>query len=493
MKTSRETLTRSGIRNPLAGLLFLLAALFLAGCLGGKDDGRVAGGDDIPNDVEPLGKKSARTRDDSADWNGFRSMPRTSPGMYDTTTVPDSIPDTTGAGQAQPKTSSHALAKRSGDVPGIEDTLASNGDIPPLADPLKPLDTLVTKVVDTAKGVIEAVHTTVKDSIVKIDSTVFVPVDSSNPGAPRGVMQVAGKITYADTGLWKAYTFRDADGDGFLAPRPGSLNLADQDVAVKLSTGIVRRTVQRVAAGADLDFNLRGDNRLLASSTVSVLGLDTLNVIRLLDADGDSIVLDLSRDTNLVDLVEEHRYPGDALLVSKSLKVRLVVYSKDSTKNYAVRFEQRTVLKDGGIVTLVAKGSAADSTFRAGTEAFWTEISSRPASDSLVARQRAYQVRLSPTPGAFEGNVLLGLAVEEVFRNASYDRFTFDFRPEQPVADRRWPATGAIKSSLAYRAGATLTFEGQAVAGGMEGGIEWSTGAALSIFFDRNGIATRRP
>lgn len=475
MKTRSETLIHSGIRNPLARMLFLLAALILIGCLGGKDDGRVAGGDDIPNDVAPLGKESARARDDSADWNGFKSMPRTSPGMYDTTTIPDSIPDTTGAGQAQPKTSSQG------------------GGIPPLTDPAKPTDTLVTKVVDTAKGVMETVHTTVKDSTVRIDSTVFVPVDSSNPGAPRGVMQVTGKITYADTGLWKAYSFRDADGDGFLAPRPGSRNLADQDVSEKLSTGIVRRTVQRVAAGADLDFNLRGDNRLMASSTVSVLGPDTLDIIRLLDADGDSIVLDLNRDTNLVDLVEEHRYPGDALLISKSLKVRLVVFSRDSAKNYAVRFEQRTVLKDGGTVSIVAMGSAADSSFRAGSEAFWTEVSSRPASDSLDTRQRAYRVMLSPTPGAFEGNLLVGLTVEEKFRNASYDRFTFDFRPEKPVADRLWPATGAVESSLAYRAGATLTFEGQAIAGGMEGEIEWSTGATLSIFFDRNGTATRRP
>jgi len=69
-------------------------------------------------------------------------------------------------------------------------------NVPRISAPLgslKPLDTLVTKVVDTAKGVVEAVHTTVKDSIRKVDSTVFVPVDSAHPDAPRGVMQVAGK------------------------------------------------------------------------------------------------------------------------------------------------------------------------------------------------------------------------------------------------------------------------------------------------------------
>lgn len=474
----KKTELASLMKAPLAALFTsLFAALLLCGCWGAKEDARVAGGDDIPNDVEPLGKKSARARDDSADWNGFKTMPRTSPGMYDTTAVPDSIPDTTGSGKAQPKAS--GMAKRS-------------ADLPPLLDPLKPLDTLVTKVVDTVKGTVEAVHTTVKDSILKVDSTVFVPVDSAHPDAPRGVLQVAGKITYADTSLWKAYKFTDADGDGFLAPRAGSPNLADLDVSLKLSGGVVERTVQRLAAGADLDFNARGDNRLLSSAVVRTLGLDTLDVIKLLDADGDSIVLDFSKDTNLVDLIEEHHYPDGASLVSMTLKARLVVFSKDSTRNYAVRFQRTTVLKDGSVLEAAAKGSAADSSFRAGTDALWTETLTPPAGDSIVSHARTFMVRLPSAPGAFKQDLLLDLSVEDRYRTAAYEGFSFDFHSETPVADGDWPATGAVKSILTYRAGGKTTFGGQAVASGMEGEVVTSEGASLTIFFDRNGAATRR-
>ncbi|GEM_PF-2255061 len=477
--------------NPLsaaARVFALLPAFILLGCLGSSDNVRVAGGDDIPNDVEPLGKKSAQARNDSTDWNGFKTMPRTSPGMYDTTTVPDSIPDTTGSGKAQPKAAAKTAANR-GSGSGVGD----EAGIPPLPGPLDPLDTLITKVVDTVKGTVEAVHTTVKDSILKVDSTVFVPADSTKPGSPKGVLQVSGKITQADTSLWRSYRFRDADGDGFLAPRPGSLNLADLDVSVKGAGGLITHTAQRVAAGADLDFNGHGDNKVLASLMTVTLGADTLDVIKLLDADGDSVVLDFAKDTNLVDLIEEHHYPAGSAQASLSLKVRLVVFSKDSTRNYAVRYQSTLRNRDGSILEITTRGAAADSSFRAGTDAMWTETLTRPTGDSIVSHARAFTVRLAPTPGAFQGNTLSDVAVTETYSATVFSRFTFDLRPEVPVADGKWPATGAVKAALDYRAGGAITFEGQAVAGGMEGSVTTSAGAVVSIFFDRNGAATRRP
>ncbi len=470
----------------LIPLSALLAAL-LSGCFEARENTRVAGGDDIPNDVEPLGKKAARERGDSADWNGFKAMPRTSPGMYDTTTVIDSVPDTAGSGQAQPKAAT-ARAKR-----------GAGGAIPPLDDLTPPLDTLITKVVDTATGALETVHTQVKDSILKVDSTVFVPADPAHPGAPQGVLQVSGKLVLADTSLWRAYRFRDADGDGFLAPHAGSPNLADLDVGVKGADGLVRRTVQRVAAGADLDFNGHGDNRILSSLVAVTSGADTLDVFRLLDADGDSIVLDFGKDTNLVDLIEEHRDPADPARVSVTVKARLVVFSKDSTRNYAIRY-QRTVLNaDGSVFAVTTRGGTVrDTSFRAGSDAVWTETLTRPAGggptgDTLAARARAYTVRLAADPGAFQGNVLTRLAAEELYYNRPYDRFAFELVPESPIADGKWPAGGAVTASLSYRESAIFSFTGEAVAGGMEGTVTSSSGAVIPIFFDRNGAATRRP
>jgi hypothetical protein len=176
-----------------------------------------------------------------------------------------------------------------------------------------------------------------------------------------------------------------------------------------------------------------------------------------------------------------------------TLKARVVVFSKDSTRNYAVRYERRAINRNGSVSETVALGAAADSSFHAGTEAVWKETLTLPAGDSVVSHERAYKVRLSPAPGAFAGNTLSGLNVAIAFHNLSYGRFTFGFRPEAPVADGKWISTGAVEATLSYRQGATISFGGQAVAGGMEGTVVTSTGAALPVFFDRNGNATRRP
>jgi hypothetical protein len=473
--------------------LMLLAAAVLMGCFETKEPTRVAGGDDIPNDVEPLGKKAARERDDSTDWNGYKSMPRTGPGLYDTVTVPDSVPDTAGSGRAQPAPQGQGMAKRgaASAFPGGAEPWSAAA-LPPL-DPILPLDTLVTRVVDTAKGEVEAVRTVVKDSILRIDSTVFVPADPAKPGSPQGILRVSGKITYADTALWRAYRFRDADGDGFLSARAGSANLADLAVEVKDAAGIVTHSMQRVAAGADLDFNGRADNRVLASTVVATLGLDTLDVFKLADADGDSSILDFTKDTNLVDLIEEHHYLGTAGTASMAQQVRLVVFSKDSTRNYAVRFQRRTVYRDGSVREVATRGGAADSSFRAGGETVWTETFTPASGDSVASHARAFTVRLAAAPGAFTGNTLSAMAVTEVYRGAAEASFTFSFRSETPVSDGEWPSAGAVEAQLRHRIGSTTAFTGQAVAAGMEGVVATSAGDTLTIFFDRNGNITQRP
>lgn len=481
--------------NPITAASLALAALLcLAGCQSAEKDVRVAGGDDIPNDVEPLGKEAATERADSADWNGFKALPRTSPGMYDTTRVPDSVPDTTGAGQAQPKRGA-ALAKRaSGPLPAGDSAVVAQASIPPLDSLplLKPIDTVVTRVLDTSTGALETVHAQVKDNVRTLDSTVFVPPDAANSGSTGGVLQVAGRITYADTSLWKTYLFRDADGDGFLAPRAGSLNLADLDLAAKGADGILVRTTQRVAAGADLDFNRRGDNRILSSLVTAVLGSDTVHTWSLLDADGDSAVLDFSKDTNLVDLVETQRFTGDPDRGFLMAQTRLVVWSRDSTRNYAVRHRSLRLGGEGGTFAVNARGARFDSTFRPGDDALWTNARTYPAGASVEARSRTYTVRLPAAPGAFAANQLVRVQAQARFRNLRYAAFAYSLRPETPVADGSLPAGGAVEASLVYQDGAATTFTGQAVAAGMEGEVKAVSGETLSMAFDRAGKPSRR-
>jgi hypothetical protein len=350
----------------------------------------------------------------------------------------------------------------------------------------------VNKVIDTVKGTVETVHTQVTDTATHVDSVVLAPADSSKPGSKPGVMSVAGKVLYPDSGRFKTWKFLDADGDGLLAPRAGSANRISAELVTGFPSGVVETRSLRLAAGADLDFNAAADNKLLASVFVRTLGGDTLDVFRLLSADGDSIVIDFSRDTNLVDLIEEHRFPAGGPVASLTRSVRLVVFSKDSTRNYPVAFSEVRQLRDGGAVVIKARGAASDSLFLAGREALWIESRYRPASDSLESSTVTYRVRLAEVPGAFAGNRLTAVAVEEKYRKDA-DRFAFDFACAAPVADGHWIARGDVIAWLSFPDGYRVTFTGAAEPQGFTGRVTGSDGESSAIAFDAAGAIVTKP
>jgi hypothetical protein len=450
--------------------LIALAAL-LSGCFGEDRPVRTAGGDDYPNGVEPLGKESARTLGDSADWNGFDTLPRSGPGLYDTVDVPDSVPDTAGAGPA-PKQSRAAAKWAAGLLP--------------------PLDTLTTRVVDTATGAVEAVRRQVTDSGIRVDSTVFIPADSSNPGSPAGVTQVARSLLSPDSSRLDAWLFADADGDGLLAPRPGSANLARVEVSTALASGASVKTVRVIAAGPDLDFNARGDNRVLSSRYLSIEGADTLLSVTFLDADGDSAVLDLSRDSNVVDMIQVFRGASGGTADKVTRKVRIVAGSRDSSGNYPLRYAERRVLRDGGVLDIAARGAGADSSFLPGAEAAWSVTSYPPAAETVARAFLRYRVRLGAKAGDFGSNVLLGLSVEREYRK-EFDRFALDFRGETPIPDGRWLGVGDVVSWLSFPGGKRLVFTGVAAEGEIKGSVAVGDSASRAITFDRTGAIVSKP
>lgn len=483
----------------LLRILCLIAAALFLGCLDRERPVKVAGGDDYPNGFEKLGKKSAQAHGDSADWNGFDSLPKSGPGLYDTVPVPDSIPDTSKAGKAAPAPA--PSLKRAAYAQGIlPDTGLPVGGLPvdtalaggATKEKVPPLDTLVTRVVDTATGAVEAVRIQVSDSGTRqVDSTVFVPADPARPGSVAGVTQVARRITYADSNRYDLLRFADADGDGYLSPRAGSANLAQVEATTALPGGLVETRTQLIAAGADLDFNARGDNELLSSQFLRTLGLDTVNLVRFLDADGDSVLIDFGKDSNLVDMIEELRFTSGGLMSSVTRRIRLVVDSRDSARNYPIRFAERRVFRDGAILDLAATGPGADSAFRPGQEAIWTETRFHAITDSLARSIKAYKVRLPQASGAFQGNVLLGFTVEQADRR-SPGSFHFDFRCETPVSDRRWIRDGDVIAWLILDDGTRVVFNGAATTTGMRGQVTDSEGTSTAISFDPNGTITGR-
>lgn len=469
----------------LLSLCSAMAAL-LIGCFQEDKPIRTAGGDDYPNGIEALGKKSARILNDSADWNGFDTIPKSGPGLYDTVEVPDDVPDTAGAGSAPAPEKSSAYSK----LTAASKSAAAGGSLSS-GLPL-PLDTLTTRILDTATGAIEAVRTQVNDSGIRVDSTVFIPADSTRPGSPAGVAQVARSLLSPDSARLDAWLFADADGDGILTPRPGSANLARVEISTTLASGAKVKTIQVMAAGEDLDFNARGDNRILSSRYLSLQGADTLLSVVFLDADGDSAVLDMSKDTNLVDMIQVFRGSSGGTVSSRTTQVRLVAGSRNSSGNYPIRFSERRIFGDGGVLDIAARGLGADSSFLPGTEASWEETLFPPAADSVARASVRYKVRLPAKAGDFGSNFLIGLAAEEDYRK-EFERFSLDFRGESPIPVGRWFDVGDVVAWISFPGGSRIVFTGVLGNAELKGTVAKADSSSSPVTFDRAGSIISKP
>ncbi len=473
----------------LSGFLCVLSLTVLTACF--KDDAtKVAGGDDYPNGLQALGKRMAKAVGDSADWNGFDSIPANGPGLNDKTEFPDSIPATLIAGVMQGSRSNPPLAKESGsDMEAAAKASGMNQGLH--RDTVGFIDT-TSRTVDTIGDFVRVVLFSSTDTLQQSDTTEFIPADPAIPGSLPGLSRVVGRLLYSDAVRFATFRFLDADGDGYLSPRAGATNLADLESTQGLAGGVVERSVKRIAAGKDLDFNGWGDNHLVANLFVRTRGQDTLDAYRFTDADGDSALMDFSRDTNLVDMMASRRMPAGGPLASVSRTIRIVSNSKDSAKNYPIRYSERRLLRDGSIVDVSIRSPAQDSSFRPGDDVVWTESTAHAAGDSVKLGTVSWKVRLAGSPRAYAGNTLIGFTFEEK-RAAGISDFKCEFSGDAPIADGRWISSGDVTSSIVTAKGGILTFTGRADAAGFTGTVTGGGVPARTISFDRAGNPITKP
>ena len=445
----------------------LLAATFLA-CIQEKGNQQVAGGDDYPNTVDALGKKTAKALGDSADWNGFDSIPKGGPGLYDEAVFPNPDLETTQSDWPSPPPAMGHLAKKAAPV-----------------DTIRTVDTIFT-------GEVRTVIHSISDSLREVDTTLMIPADPAIPGSLPGFSLVVHHRIYSNSERFESFRFVDADGDGYITPRSGSVNIVEREFTEGFAGGVIERSVQQVAAGGDLDFNGMEDNRLVANLFIRTLGQDTLDAYRFADPEGDSALIDNTREINLVDLFETHRLPVGNTLAKVERKVRIAANSRDSSKSRPVRYSERRFLRDGSTVDVSVKGPSADSAFQPGEDVIWTESTARPTSDSVESSSVAWTVRLAPSPGAHTANTLLAFTAEEKVRGGKSD-FRFEFVGESPTADGRWISKGEVVSSLASAKGVRTDFTGRSDSTGFSGTVTWEGYPSHPVSFDRSGNTISKP
>ena len=412
------------------------ALVLLCGCSRAPD--HVAGGDDYPNGVKPLAKHAAQERSDSSQWNPYQEAPTHPAGLYDSTAVPDSVP------QAQ--------------APTASDTF--------------------TVSIDSFSGHILQVHIRHTDSLRSVDSIVYQPGLGGSL-----IIRVASFTHNFTTGLENRYDYEDGDGDGFLSIRSQALNIAMIHLVTVLPSGTRVEKDVRLEAGADLNFNLHGDNRLLALETRTISGSDTLSRMVFQDVDGDGALFNPLRDSNQVDVMQKTRDPVSAS--QTTLSYRIMAFP-DFIRNYPVRYH-RVLTNPGGTEEVSALGGDSLPDFSAGDSGYAVVLLTPPTTDTLSQSHSVYRVLLANTAGRFQDNRLLSVDRIKTFRLGEESGLHFHLEPSTPVPPGGFARTGALTTRLDFKNGEWIQLQGEAATAEIFGVITNSQGRHGSVHIDFTG------
>jgi hypothetical protein len=449
-------------RLSLLGHAILAGAVILplAGCWLASD--KVAGGDDYPNSVQTLGRTAADERSDTTDWNGWNDAQGTPPGVYDSTQVPDSVPESS---------SDSALLR-----------LAAMGDV--LLDPANYVPGFdmpgANRTVDTLSPVGAERRT------VRVQSAdLFVARDtiwsSLGIGGKREVRRVSGRLSLT-AGGYLAFSFDDDEGDSSLAPRLGLAGTVRVRFTAVSATGRTEEKLLRFSAEPGLLF-IKGRNTLLYARTVVLEGGDTLLTRVLKSADDDGVVYDPARDSNRVEVEQSTRLASGAL---EQVYYVSVVFG-DSGRNYPVRY-RRVLTTSAGVTETILLGRDSLPDFSPGdTGRMRAVFSSSVATDTLEASETTYRVKLSDTAGRASGNRLLRVERTKSFRFGDNVLSRYLLVPAVPVPDGMYPRAGSLEMRVDLRPSGWATFSGQATVSGFTGTWTNSQGRSGSASFDSLG------
>ena len=410
--------------------ILLLAALLLTGCF---NDGKMQGGDDYPNSVEPMGKYAAQERADSSEWNAYEDAPSSAPGMYDTNHVPETPP-----AQSAPKQGAAMIF-----LPSLGVTLGAE---------IQGAVRTVQSGPDTAPGILRSVRvqTLTPGSFSAVDTTWY-KVD----GPGYRILRVAGMVSYG--GDTRYSVFEDGDGDGLLSPSIGGLSVVKMRFTTVFGSGRREEQAATMSAGADGDFNSSRDNGLIAFAKTSVQGVDTLFNLVLSDADGDGFIFNPMRDSSRIAV--ESRVGGSGGRTELYYRINAFI---DSSRNYAYRY-RKVLTTSKGIEETLALGRDSLPDFTAGDSgSVRVHFASSISADTLAVSESRYGVLLSSVPGNSSANRLIQVNREKTFTAGSISSLRYSLNPDAPVVAGGFATMGSLFIRTDLRTGGWVQFTGQA-------------------------------
>jgi hypothetical protein len=404
-----------GTRYPLA----VLCSLLIAYC--GVGPVEQAGGDDFPNMIADAGGSITRNLDQQ--WENPASV------VLDTSLLaPPSLPALTKL--------SGTIGKRS----PLSKTVAADS---------------IWYAVDRDAGTVTLFSR--KDTLlaVKYDTLIF----KVNPTDTMVVSFTGAMVGKIEPVVTERYRYTDYDGDSLLF----SSAAPSQQILVEM---VREGPGSRVEAGRfvldcgpDGDFDTPADNRTVLAEKAALAGGDTVSSIVVRDADGDGYATDNGSDSCLVDLVAVSSAEQPLSLLQRTVSaVRMVVYSGNARKSYAIRYQVVTA-SVARTINWTIRTKNGDSTFLPGDTVDVVRTTTARG-DSLDVDTMKLRVLLGSTPGDSVDDALLGIYLHAKYLRGSDREVLFDYVAATPIAFGNKPHNGSVYYKSIFRDDSWIEVEG---------------------------------
>jgi hypothetical protein len=412
------------------GLLVFLAGFGFGACILNTQSDRVAGAEDFPNTLEPLGKVAASQVNVQAEWNEFDQVPTQVGGLaeLDSTLQSEAVSEALGKGAA------------------------------------RAADVVVWDFSDTARGKVRRlfVHTGLgvqRDE----DTMVFVYDEAFRQRKSDSVTLLARKGRSQRINSLKQWRMVNEDSagpldKGWFASR--NVNLTTQgfreyQVTVHLDSALPRWS----------DTTLRLDS-LLAMRGLALgeylfvrgKASDTLEVVRVQDNDGDGR---LARNgSGKVVLTRSVWDPPFRPSVVRSLQRVKGLYVSESGRILPQFYSDLREERDGKTIVFRVRGSGSDSLYAPGDTVTVDKTVSFPEPKDLAQRSDAYTVWVSDDSLAPAGNRLLKYVAAWKWRLGEIEESRLVFKSHAPVDGSTLRGDGTLSMDVSFRDGTHVSVDG---------------------------------
>ncbi len=322
------------------------------------------------------------------------------------------------------------------------------------------------------------------DTLIKND-TLVITVNEKD----TAIVYLAGsQIQTIEPYSALMFNCKDIDGDSFIYKAGAQQQKTRIFLARSYPGGRVETIDIGYDGGADGNLFTGDDNMMMFVSAAVLFGNDTISFVGIDDADGDGYIRKTKEDNDsgIVDIiVRRGKDDNDLFTISSTTICRMVIFSHDSTKNYAIRYgiEKRFQTR---IVGWNIETIHGDSTFYPGDTVNIFRCTKPLYGDSLESDTLVVRALLGNLPADSADDAIIGIYLHSSFREGDEREFILDYSAGTPVGARTRPRNGILFAKMVNRSGDWIEVNGKieeevisaevTTSGGKRYAVVWNAG-----------------